>query len=90
MTDQPKDGGPAFPIPPLVIGEKLWTDREADGMSLRDWFAGQALAGLMPSHPFMHADNTFRAERCQTLVQHAFQLADAMLAERVKHADATP
>ena len=35
------DGGPAFPKPGL--------DHELrqDGMSLRDWFAGQALAGDM-------------------------------------------
>jgi hypothetical protein len=34
------DGGPAFPVP---------QDSKADemGMSLRDWFAGQALAGLI-------------------------------------------
>ena len=30
-----KDGGPAFPL------------YEEDGMSLRDWFAGQALAGIL-------------------------------------------
>ena len=33
------DGGPAFPM-----SEGDWS-----GMSLRDWFAGQALAGLMAS-----------------------------------------
>lgn len=42
------DGGPAFPFTP--------TDRSGQigpahpGMSLRDWFAGQALAGLMGNH----------------------------------------
>jgi len=31
------DGGPAFPIP----------DEGWPGMTLRDWFAGQALAGML-------------------------------------------
>ena len=34
------NGGPAFPVP---LGAHL------DGMSLRDWFAGQALAGYLAS-----------------------------------------
>jgi hypothetical protein len=36
MTDHLKDGGPAFPREYTLQGES--------GMSLRDWFAGQALA----------------------------------------------
>ncbi|WP_375194680.1 hypothetical protein [Sphingobium sp.] len=52
---------------------------EADpGMTLRDWFAGQALAGMMASEagiqPYPH---DWAAER-------AFLIADAMLAERAK------
>lgn len=35
------DGGPAFPISIPGVG-----DNGSGGMSLRDWFAGQALAGL--------------------------------------------
>ena len=35
------DGGPAFPLP----GEYVTT-----GMSLRDWFAGQALAGIVNTY----------------------------------------
>lgn len=38
--DKPKDGGPAFPS----TDAKGFT---SDGMSLRDYFAGQALAGLI-------------------------------------------
>ncbi len=44
-------------------------------MSLRDWFAGQALAGLMMKDPW--ADPLM-------LASYAFNAADAMLAERTK------
>ena len=41
MSDEQDDGGSAFPCSevPLTADEK--------GMSLRDWFAGQALVGLI-------------------------------------------
>lgn len=45
------------------------------GMTLRDWFAGQALAGMMTE-----ADGA-RPEYC---ARFAFAVADAMLAERAK------
>ena len=40
MNGAPKDGGPAFPMASDVSGHQ-------PGMTLRDWFAGQALAGLL-------------------------------------------
>jgi len=41
MSDTINDGGPAFPLPsePGFPAEM--------GMTLRDWFAGQALAGFL-------------------------------------------
>lgn len=45
------------------------------GMTLRDWFAGQALAGMMAG------DDEVRPDYC---ARFAFAVADAMLAERVK------
>lgn len=61
----PKDGGPAFPV---------CTDfsRVNEGMSLRDWFAGQALSRLAYE---MGAD---------AAAVDAYEYADAMLAERAK------
>jgi hypothetical protein len=61
MTDK-KDGGPAFPT------------QDYDGMSLRDWFAGQALNGLISA-----SDNL---EDLGPAVRLAYQLADDMLVER--------
>lgn len=37
------DGGPAFPIVTTEMSEHV-----EPGMTLRDWFAGQALAGFLP------------------------------------------
>lgn len=52
---------------------------EADpGMSLRDWFAGQALGGMMASESGIQPyPNDWAAER-------AYIIADAMLSERAK------
>ena len=45
------------------------------GMTLRDWFAGQALTGLTAS------DNWGSV---MSMARYAYELADAMLAERAK------
>lgn len=65
MTDP--NNPPAFPI--AVPSEFQWAD---SGMSLRDWFAGQALAVL--ACDFCAEEVAFRA----------YEYADAMLAERAK------
>lgn len=72
MTD--RDGGPAFP----------WTDspdkREThQGMTLRDWFAGQALAGMLSAHI---GDSPWPDRGPLSSV--AYSYADALLAERNK------
>ncbi len=59
---------PAFPTHPGWSG--------APGMTLRDWFAGQALAGMMAC-PTISGDYLLLAE-------HSYAAADAMLAERAK------
>lgn len=48
-----------------------------DGMTLRDWFAGQALAGLMAEKDNVSAP-------INILTGTAYEYADAMLAERAK------
>ncbi len=50
MTDAKKpddDGGLAFPT--VLYDAKGFPTGQALGMTLRDWFAGQALAGLLAS-----------------------------------------
>ena len=49
------DGGPAFPVlAPMMVsdgspGSAAPIRSALDGMSLRDWFAGQALTGIASS-----------------------------------------
>lgn len=78
MSKKP-DGGPAFPRPATLVDRKLdWTSYEEGqiGLSLRDWFAGQALVGRLGSGREVFSDSLRAAD--------AFALADAMLAEREK------
>lgn len=70
MSTQINDGGPAFPLPG-VMGQPV-----NEGMSLRDWFAGQALAGLY-ANPNFGGKHTDAATCC-------WAVADAMLAARAK------
>lgn len=63
---------PAFP---MVLPE-TW-DSFQDGMTLRDWFAGQALAGML-------ADHTFDVPPNET-AELSYKAAEAMLAERKKY-----
>ncbi len=68
----PKDGGPAFPMPRF----HTWQD-EGPGMSLRDWFAGQALAGLCANRDYVD-------ESYPSIAEYAYHHADAMLKARNK------
>lgn len=79
---EPKDGGPAFPIP---AEPGFPTDV---GMSLRDWFAGQALAGMYSCGErmllAMAADGKSKEEKDSeaTFARVAYVMADAMLKAR--------
>lgn len=65
-----KDGGPAFPIPEV----------HCEGMSLRDYFAGQVLAGALANPAtMMDAEND---EHTQQLASIVYTVADAMLRAR--------
>lgn len=75
----PNDGGPAFPLAVQTGNphcEVFWRY----GMSLRDWFAGQALAGICSGFDDLgNATWTWDAAAVS-----AYSMADAMLAEREK------
>lgn len=81
------DGGPAFPSDPYIDHPAHGLVHKAqvgyqpyDGMSLRDWFAGHALSGLlvMPRSGFSPTDIPKFA------AVNAYEIADAMIAERSK------
>ena len=64
----PKDGGGAFPKPACNEGFMQ------TGMSIRRWFAGQAMVGLLASDP--EWEMTF-----EKVAELSYKAADAMLAE---------
>ena len=77
------DGGPAFPI---QIVDNISNDNKP-GMSLRDWFAGQALAGLCanPGGPFQGNGMTgWGFTNCTDVdvTKLCMEMADSMIAAR--------
>lgn len=68
------DGGPAFPV------TREHYDDSEPGMSLRDWFAGMAVAGALNSQA---AEVRLRLVP-ESLAREAYALADALIAERGK------
>ena len=81
MTTQPNDGGPAFPRADDVANSNA-------GMSLRDWFAGQAMAGSHGENPNLPGDLADTTEWPKPIAlsrrraRWAYLQADAMLEER--------
>lgn len=53
------------------------------GMTLRDWFAGQALAGLTANSGYLVAADSL-GDASDYVVRSAYEFADAMLAHRTK------
>jgi len=76
------DGGPAFPFTPnqqLKLPDGTWdqdTEFGDPGMSLRDYFAGQALA-----HPYTQYKPGMvkREDSTSDAAQRAYWMADAMI-----------
>lgn len=78
MTEMKNDGGPAFPRPLAGSDASGTVDFGAEGMSLRDWFAGQALAGICGDGiPGSH-------HQPERTASEAYAYADAMLSARQK------
>lgn len=76
---RPTDGGPAFPCDPRMMrmeadGVTL-TPIGHHGMSLRDWFAGQALIAATANHHTL-----------ESAARDAYAFADALLKARNPHA----
>ena len=81
MSERPKDGGSAFPIP---HDDRPGAYVAEPGMSLRDWFAGQALTGMLLAS-YRH-DSLRRVPKgdLESVSQDAYDIADAMLEARSK------
>jgi len=75
------DGGPAFPTTPVSHGYAPDTGGNGTGcgpgMTLRDWFAGQALANR-------NIEEHSGAKWADRVAEQAYRIADAMIAARNK------
>ena len=69
------DGGPAFPITEYGL-------QGYSGMSLRDWFAGQALAGMLRNQSAYGSPSNAG--------EWSYQFADAMIEARKINPPTTP
>ena len=73
-----KDDGTAFPISYMTgNAKKGFTNHVSPGMTLRDFFAGQALVGFL-------ANSISDNETFGDIAENCFKAADAMLVEKDK------
>ena len=72
--------GPAFPMSKghYHCGEEIISIDGQTGMTLRDWFAGQALTGLCAKETFASELNVYR----DVMVKRCYIIADLMLKAR--------
>jgi hypothetical protein len=76
------NGGPAFPVQGVnVEGMSIV---HSSGMTLRDWFAGKALAGFMANPKVDSNTLATMPNGDEVVAKYIFKLADAMLTERAK------
>ena len=90
MKTSINDGGPEFPH--FKITEKGHIELcPQEGMTLRDYFAGQALYGLLSGDEYrlvkQEADKR-GLKRSTVLAPFSYDIADAMLAARERKEDA--
>lgn len=88
MPGQKRDGGAAFP--------SHYVSKDMRGMSLRDWFAGQALSGLISRlnnietiNGVLKESKSENLDPYNYLAKVAYEHADEMLIERKKDATST-
>lgn len=67
---QPQAEAPAFPV---TAGHEVY----ATGMTMRDWFAGQALTGYFACSHTPHMNAVGREE-----AEYMYRMVDAMIAAR--------
>lgn len=86
------DGGPAYPTTADTESGASYSDNH--GMSLRDWFAGQALSTILGCESFQKqllaaAQTSLVGEderdiTARVMASRSYRIADAMIAERAK------
>lgn len=79
------DGGPAFPRTGFELSRHDKSPADCDpqpGMTLRDYFAGQALAGVLSSGDVQIGNIITDKFAAAHLTQSCYIISDAMLAAR--------
>jgi hypothetical protein len=83
-----KDGGPAFPT---ISTDKMWTSdgdhvlpdvSSSGGLTIRDWFAGKALQGMLADSENSYSCTAEETHWTQAVARVAYQMADAMIQAR--------
>lgn len=82
MSEQIKDGGPAFPCfkpegPLMQDGGPEWSAEVIPGMTLRDYFAAKAMQALIVDGIKRDGSATI-----SNVARDAYRMSDAMLAAR--------
>ena len=82
MNEPINDGGKAIETSGEKMDIKLWS-LDSD-ISLRDWFAGQALSGVLANHQLLLVvDGKIKSESTRASASiYAYSIADAMLKAR--------
>lgn len=81
MSQRIPTGGPAFP------GNHSYIDgmpSNYEGMTLRDWFAGQAVQAVVTQCGSDSDVHRYAGGPAQYFAMKAYELADAMIAEKFK------
>jgi hypothetical protein len=73
-----------YAYPGERFSENGWKIGVGQGMTMRDWFAGQAMCGIQAGYWSNPSISGVSPTMC---ANEAYQVADAMLAERKKETD---
>lgn len=80
MVQTPTESISAFPRPDVVDANGCGIREGSEGMTLRDWFAGHALAGLLASGTYANYGAGFG----DYIAVQAGLIADGMMTDRQK------
>ena len=76
-------GGSAFPHPQVNLGDAGFIFLpNSSGMTMRDWFAGQALAGLLSAYNVKYNHPAEERDMAILISKTAYALADTMIEKR--------
>ncbi len=86
MNDKINTGGPAFPVHGGYKNDDPRNMIIGGGMTLRDWYAGMAMQGIISSggNPLLPFYPTYSHHTEETIGTYAYLVADEMLKARAK------